>query len=68
MPDLIDGASSPACACGRPRACGGRLSRCLQCLRADVDRDSRERAARRHSEKPRRQFRSPLRTMRRHQK
>lgn len=34
--------------CGeRPRAAGGKVSRCLSCLRVDVDRDRQERQARR---------------------
>jgi hypothetical protein len=32
--------------CGiKPRGCGGRLTRCLECLKADVDRERQQREA-----------------------
>ena len=49
-------ATLPPCVCGRPRGAGGRLPTCLVCLRAEVDRDRAERAARmQRSTKPTRQ-------------
>jgi hypothetical protein len=47
MHHAINQAAMPAaCSCGFPRACGGRLSRCLACLRRAVDQQRREREAR----------------------